>query len=38
MRSDSIEWKSILGRKHKRGVMKVIGTLAVKVGIESKNL
>ena len=38
MRSDAIEWKRILGRKHKRRVIKVIGTLVVEAGIETENL
>ena len=38
MRSDSIEWKSILERKCKIWVMKVVGTLGVEADMETENL
>ena len=36
--NNEIERKRILGRKHKRRVIKVIGTLVVEAGIETENL
>ena len=34
---NEIEWRSILGRRYKKGVMKVLGSLGAEAEIEAKN-
>ena len=33
---DKVEWKSVLGKKWKKGVMKVLGTIGAKSEIETE--